>query len=118
MWAFGSLQYLALIRRAARLSGVDTLDPVAYSLRHGGASDDCLSNRRHILAIKCRGRWRSDSSLRRYQKAAVAQKELSRLSADTLHFGRLVDRHLASLLNNKMAVPPPPRALRAAPARG
>lgn len=47
---------------------------VLYQLRHSGASWDRLKKLRSILDIKLRGRWSSDSSLKRYEShAKVAQ---------------------------------------------
>ena len=60
----------------AHLAGVGHLQLVPYMLRHGGASHDALAGRRSIAAIKKRGRWRSDQSLRRYQKESLAMAQL------------------------------------------
>eukprot|EP00972_Heterocapsa_arctica_P038827 5721550-Heterocapsa_arctica.AAC.1 len=41
-----------------------------YQMRHGGASEDLLSHSRPQDDVKRRGRWSTDSSLRRYAKPA------------------------------------------------
>eukprot|EP00971_Amphidinium_carterae_P246746 4900539-Amphidinium_carterae.1 len=51
-----------------------------YQLRHGGASEDLLSNKRSVSLVKARGRWLSDSSLRRYAKPAQVHRLLHLLS--------------------------------------
>lgn len=40
----------------------------AYRFRHGGASHDCGNQLRDLAAIQQRGRWKTASSMRRYQK--------------------------------------------------
>ena len=43
-----------------------------YRLRHGGASRDFARKLRSLESIQQRGRWKSQSSLRRYQKGGPA----------------------------------------------
>ena len=57
-----------------------------YRLRHSGPSADFLSGRRTIPEIKHRGRWSSDSSVRRYQKGGRINELLSRCSAQMKEF--------------------------------
>ena len=45
-----------------------------YRLRHGGASHDRATSSRTLDAIKKRGRWACDASLRRYEKAVRLQE--------------------------------------------
>jgi hypothetical protein len=51
-----------------------------YQLRHGGASEDLLSKSRDAHAVKARGRWNTDSSLRRYAKPAQLQRLANAMS--------------------------------------
>jgi len=46
---------------------------IPYQARHGGPSHDMRLRRRSLLEIKMRGRWASDSSLRRYEAHARVQ---------------------------------------------
>ena len=48
--------------------GCSKLAVVAYSLRHGGPSWDFMKKFRGLEEIQQRGRWRSSSSVLRYQK--------------------------------------------------
>ena len=57
-----------------------------YQLRHTGASADFASNKRTIEAVKRRGRWRSDISLRRYEKGGRITEVLRRLTPDQRTF--------------------------------
>ena len=81
---------------------------VLYSLRHGGASWDALRRARDMLGIKRRGRWRSDASLRRYEKAARAQKEVQRMSRATLNFAAAVEADLERIVLGQSRPPPLP----------
>jgi hypothetical protein len=53
--------------------------PVLYQLRHGGASHEMLTGFRSLEALKRRGRWASDASVRRYEKGGRIGQVLSRL---------------------------------------
>jgi len=87
LWPFQHAELVEALRSAAALLKVQDMRPCLYSLRHGGASHDCLTKARSIEAIKNRGRWQSDRSLLRYQKPGRAQLELRRLREPVLKFG-------------------------------
>jgi hypothetical protein len=80
----------------------------SYSLRHGGASADRLDNRRSIAAVKRRGRWRADASLRRYEKSTVALREAGRMGASAVAYGHMIDNNLQAMLMGEMRAPAPP----------
>ena len=48
VWAEDTVEYNKIFHRAAELSGVAALKPHPYSLRHSGASDNILRNRRSL----------------------------------------------------------------------
>ena len=77
-----------------------------YSLRHGGASDDFLTKRRTLPEIKHRGRWRADSSVRRYTKSARALKELEKIPQGALAVAMALDLDLSLYFNRPSLVPP------------
>jgi hypothetical protein len=52
---------------------------VLYQLRHSGPSNDFFHRRRPLAEVKRRGRWLSDKSVRRYEKAARLTEQLSSL---------------------------------------
>ena len=54
--------------------------PMLYQLRHSGASMDYINRARDLLGIKRRGRWRADSSLRRYEKGGRLTEQLRKLA--------------------------------------
>ncbi len=60
------------------------------------------------MEIKQRLRHRSDSSMRRYQKAARAQAELAKMPAGSRRFGLAVGERLEGIFCSGEAVPPLP----------
>ena len=73
--------------------------PSLYRLRHGGASSDYAMGHRPLLEIKRRGRWRADSSLRRYEKSTRAQAVEGRLSKEQQSRATVVALELHLLLD-------------------
>jgi integrase len=73
------LQLKALWEAALRKTGLDTGYAVLYQVRHSGPSFDRLHQHRSILEVKSRGRWTSDSSVRRYEAHARLSQEFARL---------------------------------------
>eukprot|EP00973_Karenia_brevis_P059127 8231961-Karenia_brevis.AAC.1 len=71
--------------------GMESLRPSLYSLRHGGASEDLLRRRRSLQEVRRRGRWMSDSSLKRYAKETRLLAELSKIPEQVLLYGRQMD---------------------------
>jgi hypothetical protein len=57
------IRRLSLIAETAHL---EPLAPSRFGLHHAKALEDLLTGRRAALDVKRRGRWRPDSSLRRY----------------------------------------------------
>ena len=88
--------------------GLEELGLSLYALRHGGASHDILASRRPLLEVKKRGRWSTDSSLKRYVKEARLQHELSKVNPVVVQYGQGVLTDLPSLLMmEKFAKAPP-----------
>ena len=87
------------------LLGLEELNPCRYALRHGGASEDLLSRRRSVQDVKRRGRWVSDSSLRRYGKESRLLKELQKIHPNVLNFGRFVMEHFLEVMLGTVPVP-------------
>ena len=68
------------LREACRRLRVPAeLDVVMYMFRHAGASTDFALKLRPLAEIKLRGRWKSDASLRRYEKGGRLADQLQRL---------------------------------------
>ena len=75
------------------------MEIVMYKFRHGGASTDFALKRRSLAEVKLRGRWKSDASLRRYEKGGRLAEQLhrlgSRLRAHALRCSELVNAVLS-----------------------
>ena len=83
---------------------IDKLDISRYALRHAGASHEVLNNLRSLENIKLRGRWKTDSSMRRYLKAAKAMDMANKFPAAVLAYGIEVEKELPGILSG--ATPP------------
>lgn len=99
---------------AAKEAGVAHLQATPYALRHGGASHDMLTNRRSLAEAERRGRWRRDAFVRRYEKAAVTQRQLN-LPDDMVAHANQVEANLAAIVLGNMPAPVPPRHITPAP---
>ena len=78
------LNYDALVqhwKQALTKLGLQTNHAVLYQLRHSGPSHDRALHLRSALAVKQRGRWASDSSVRRYEAHARINQEFHSLKA-------------------------------------
>ena len=62
-------------RRAATFLNLSPL-PVLYQIRHAGASNDFSGGLRSLSEIKRRGRWKTDASVRRYEKGGRVTEQL------------------------------------------
>jgi integrase len=110
MWSFDRPHLTSLMVEACRLADVEVLKPQLYSFRHGGASSDALQKTRPLSEIKKRGRWKSDASVRRYEKAALALREEKRMTPQSLRYGCRIERSLGDIFCGRLAPPVPPRA--------
>ena len=83
-----------------------------YVLRHSGPSADRLSDRRPELEVKTRGRWKSDKSLKRYEKGGRVLEVLSRCTTRMKAFATRCEQQLWKVLAGSSAPPVPPPELR------
>ena len=100
LWPFDHGAFVKRYREAAGSLHLETLETSLYALRHGGASWDWASQTRSLLAIKVRGRWQSDASLRRYQKAALLQGEINKIPLELRQAAEVALKELGSYFNN------------------
>ena len=95
-----------MVRLFKELGAAAGLPPIClYQLRHGGASEELLTGARSAESIKSRGRWRTETSLRRYAKPAQVQKLVGQLHPHLVEKVRLARLHLQGILDG--TVPPP-----------
>ena len=78
--------------------GCSKLGVVAYSLRHGGPSWDFREKFRNRDEIQQRERWRSPSSVLRYQKASKLLSAMQLVEPRQVEFGRYCEDNLERLL--------------------
>ena len=109
VWNMPYASFLQKFHRYAEMSGVHAaLKPHPYSMRHGGASTDRLLDRRSLMQIKHRGRWKADSSVRRYEKHARLLAQTKLLPKGVREYGLWVEKHLGVLLMGRMRPAKPP----------
>ena len=82
---------------AAEKLGLGKLHP--YQLRHGGAAEDLNSGFRDHAAVKARGRWKTDQSVRRYAKVGKVQELLNKMSPVQLAFCKMAQQKLRKVFN-------------------
>ena len=95
-----------MFSNAARALGLPQVHP--YQLRHGGAAHDLLFRRRERAAVKARGRWVTESSLRRYTKTGQVQKMLNAVSPAVLKYCNDAQKLLPTVVFGRTPPPPPP----------
>jgi hypothetical protein len=97
-----------LFSAAARVLGLS--DVVLYMLRHGGASEDLLAQRRTEAETMARGHWVTSSSVRRYAERAQLQKTLNQMSEPGRRYGENSHGHWQALLTHQLPAILPPGA--------
>ena len=69
IFSITNAEVAAFMESASKSLNLQALGPLhPYRLRHGGASHDFNSKLRDLPAIQLRGRWKTQASVRRYQK--------------------------------------------------
>ncbi|CAE7252533.1 AMY1.1 [Symbiodinium necroappetens] len=100
VFQFSSEAFRKQFQSAAEAIGLKHLHP--YQLRHGGASEDLNSRIRDHVAVRERGRWKTDSSLRRYAKTGKLQKMLGELKVSHLEFCQQSVRRMPKVLDGTL----------------
>ena len=95
LFPFGYGPFFKMLTATGRRHG---LDLVPYQGRHSGISIDRAENARsHMEAMK-RGRWRSERSVRRYEKAGRLNDVWTRLPANTKASAEKAERRIKSVI--------------------
>ena len=108
LWRFTHHELSQDMLEAGRASGTHVLGLHLYKLRHGGASHDALTSFRPLMAIKKRGGWTTDASVRRYERSGRLQQELMKLPSATRNYGKAVEKQLEFLFRHPSKATPPP----------
>ena len=80
LWDFSMVQFRTAFLLAAREVGIEKWKPCLYMARHTGASLDRLEDRLPLAEVQRRGRWKSEKSVRRYEKRALVQEVYTSLT--------------------------------------
>jgi hypothetical protein len=99
---------LAQWKQAIEKLKLDKLEIARYSMRHSGASWDLMERNRTVGDIKARGRWASDSSMKRYLKTAKASDMAHRMGKEVLEYGDQVRMSAQLLFRGLCPVLAPP----------
>ena len=99
LFALDSREVCRLWNLALKGLGYDAVGVVSmYQLRHAGASADTLSALRTLEEVRRRGRWKSWTSVRRYEKGARVTELLHRLSQAALAHALRCGVHVGAVL--------------------
>ncbi len=98
----------AHVTQACQHSGIQERGNLPYSFRCAGASADLLTGRRSLVAGKAGGRWRSDSSVKRYGEAAHALSEEAEYELSAAAPGRAAKQGLLTRFRRAAPLPPLP----------
>ncbi|CAK0822815.1 unnamed protein product, partial [Prorocentrum cordatum] len=98
LWGFSLGQLNQMFTLAATALGINHLRPHLYGMRHGGVSDDLLTQRRSMEQVFRRGRWAVMSSTRRCAKETALLRELQGAAEDVYALGHLVEGRFCELL--------------------
>ena len=101
LFQFKPQKFREKFQEAGSLLGAKGLH--TYQLRHGGASDDLNSQIRDFAAVRERGRWRTDASVRRYAKTGKIQKMMENMAKHHLDFCKWAQMNMAKVLSGKVA---------------
>ena len=105
LWPFDVIELNMEFKRSVCACNLSHLEPTLYSLRHGGASEDVLRRRRTLEEVQRRGRWRSQTSGRRYAKEAKILSELHKVPPSLLRYGEFVEAHVMQLFSTPQTFP-------------
>jgi len=109
VWPFVYPQFVKELKESLRRLGVPNLVP--YQARHSGASHDRLHELRSAQEQLKRGRWKSQNSLNRYEKAAVVEKMFNSYPAATREWILCREPDVeAIVLHGRTSCPAPPFA--------
>ena len=104
VFPFTSAKYRDAFTQSGAALGIPGLHP--YQTRHGGAAEDLNGGERDHAQVKARGRWMTDTSVRRYTKTGKIQQMMSKLSAAHLEFCRWLllnmDKVMQGLVSPRM----------------
>jgi hypothetical protein len=106
LWKRTPQQLNVAFNLALERLGLTHLNIVRYSWRHAAASADLLTKSRTAEEVKARFRWRSDSSMKRYTKAARVEYFRKQFPPDVLSYGHIIKTQLLNIFQGHVIQPP------------
>jgi len=95
---YSGSQWLRFLQEAAHRQGLEALFLVPYACRHAGASGDVAAGLRSLENVQARGRWRSFSSVRRYEKSSRLNEQLNKLRPEVRARAVKAEQEIAQIL--------------------
>ena len=100
LFPWSGAAFNAMFKETAARVGLADWELTPYILRHSGPSHDWLTKARGLEAIKRRGRWVSDLSVRRYEKGSRVMRRLASLDRGRQLLLANADRQLEGTLRD------------------
>ena len=101
LWPLSMEEYGALFHKTLERLQLHEFGLTVYALRHAGASWDLLTGQRDLLSVKERGFWRSETSMRRYTKAARSLQMAGAIPVNVIAFGNAVKENFTEIFDNQ-----------------
>ena len=98
---FSYAEWANEFHKAGLVLGLNDLGPpVLYQLQHGGASHEVLTGRRSTLDVQNRGRWRTVTSVKRYEKGGRINQVLALVPVGMQQRAHLCTSRISQALGN------------------
>ena len=101
-------QLLKVVRRASQSLG---LHITPHQMRHSGASIDRARQTRTVEALRKRGRWKTVTSIFRYEKHGRLNDTWGEIRPDVQAWMRMAEAEIANVVLFGKDIGPPPRVL-------
>ncbi|CAK0857017.1 unnamed protein product [Prorocentrum cordatum] len=105
LFSFSVEEFAEIFRRAVRRLGLEPA-PMPCLLRHAGASRDFVNGLRPLSEVKRRGRWKTDASVRRYEKGGRLSEQFAKLPPALQKHALRCHSVLPEVLLGGLAAPP------------
>ena len=105
LFPFLQEEFTTSFHRSLHLLSLGSYHFSPYSVRHAGPSNDFLHHRRDLADIKNRGRWKSDSSVRRYTKATKLQQLAQEINPRVTNYGTAVMANIDEIMAGRAELP-------------
>ena len=98
VFSFDYPTFCSEFRSALEELEMSHLGVVPYAWRHSGPSIDRAQNRRTLLEVQKRGRWKQAKSVARYEKAGRLGMSVRELTSEQMAYCEICERHLGDFI--------------------